>query len=212
MITVLIPTIGTKHLKQAILSVLDQSVEARPWVIVDGEEHWHTASNAAISDIWDERGAECINLTVLPENTHQGVHFGHRIHAAFTHLVNTEHIAYLDEDNWYQPDHLESLLNLKAGIACSYRGLYDQDGKFIKDDLMDSCGPKSNYQGEFFTDTSCWLFRTKVAVQFAHAWNLSLPAPGGRTFSDEVYTTYGAVGCTYQPTLCYRTRPGAWLV
>lgn len=208
MITVIIPTVCTKYLKQAVESVLDQTtIECVPWIVVDGEINYRYS---VMEEIYDQYG-DAFRITILPDNTHQGLHFGHRIHAAFTHLVNTEHVAYLDEDNWYQPNHLESLLNLKSLAACSYRGLYDQDGNFIKLDHMDSLGPKSNYQGKRFTDTSCWLFKTRVAVQFASEWNLSLPAPGGRTFSDAVHDAI-VVACTYQPTLCYRTRPGAWLV
>lgn len=47
-------------------------------------------------------------------------------------ILNTKHelIAYLDDDNWYEPDHLESLVNIIEGVDLAYTGtrLISSDG------------------------------------------------------------------------------------
>ena len=84
---------------------------------------------------------------------------------AVTHGADA--IAFLDGDNWFQPDHLESLLRFAQGNgfdACSSgRTLHRPDGSF-----MAKC-PTVN--GRPYIDTSCLLVM-KPAFQHLIAWIL----------------------------------------
>ena len=79
-------------------------------------------------------------------------------------------IAYLDDDNWYHPQHIESLIKLhkktKAPVCASNRLFTRIDGT-----PMGIC-PISH--PDSFIDTSCYLF-TKSAFQIATAWSFIPP-------------------------------------
>ena len=45
----------------------------------------------------------------LQENIGKGW-YGHRVYAACSFLVNADVICYLDEDNWFEPDHVEKMV------------------------------------------------------------------------------------------------------
>ena len=85
---------------------------------------------------------------------------------AITHGADA--IAFLDGDNWYQPDHLEGLLRFvednQLDACCSGRTLHRMDGSF-----MARC-PTVN--GRPYIDTSCLLVMAS-AFQHTIAWVLS---------------------------------------
>jgi hypothetical protein len=74
-------------------------------------------------------------------------------------------IAYLDSDNWYMPDHIESLVALHqatdAAVCISNRTINRIDGSYM--------GPCPESDGEQFADTSCLLL-TRRAFGYATAW------------------------------------------
>jgi hypothetical protein len=61
-------------------------------------------------------------IILLPENTgkpsnhwskKEGVKFfGNRVYAGISNLVNADHVLFLDEDNWFDPDHVETMVNM----------------------------------------------------------------------------------------------------
>lgn len=79
-------------------------------------------------------------------------------------------IAYLDSDNWFQPDHIESLVHLHretdAAVCFSGRLLCRLDGS-----VMGYC---NDTDGETFVDTSAMLF-TRKAFFLAPQWGLIHP-------------------------------------
>jgi hypothetical protein len=76
-------------------------------------------------------------------------------------------IAYLDADNWYEPQHLELLCaayqRTGAAICSSGRMLYDLDGQLL--------GPCYEVDGDTFVDTNC-LFLTRQAFRLVAVWYL----------------------------------------
>src|SRR5207244_1055632 len=65
-------------------------------------------------------------------------------------------IAYVDSDNWYEPDHLERMVELQlqtgAAVCSCARALHDLDGQML--------GLCPEVDGETFVDTNC-LFLTR---------------------------------------------------
>lgn len=74
-------------------------------------------------------------------------------------------IAYLDADNWYAANHIESLVTLKqqtgAAVCTSGRTLHNLSGELL--------GPCVEVDGKHFVDTSC-LFITRPAYGLTLQW------------------------------------------
>ncbi len=113
-------------------------------------------------------------------------------------------IAFLDADNWFQPDHLENLRDYAVANnldACSSaRTLNRLDGSFLA-----RC-PVVN--GRPFIDTSCLLVM-RSAFQHMIAWTLSTQA--NAAIADQAVWKHmqqmGArLGFLDRPSVCYRTR------
>ncbi len=79
-----------------------------------------------------------------------------------------DYIMYLDADNWFHKNHVNSLLNLiknETSIACSYRSFYTMDEKKMSYLEDDDCLSKK------FVDTSCYLI-PKSFFQLINIWHL----------------------------------------
>jgi glycosyltransferase involved in cell wall biosynthesis len=65
-------------------------------------------------------------------------------------IMNTDHefISYLDDDNWYEPDHIESLYNSmkEKGSDLAYTGtrIIDKNGKLVSTRIHNNA-PKQGY-------------------------------------------------------------------
>jgi glycosyltransferase involved in cell wall biosynthesis len=113
-------------------------------------------------------------------------------------------IAFLDSDNWFQPNHLENLLRFAQDNhldACSSsRTLHRPDGSF-----MSKC---STVDGTTYIDTSCLLIM-KSAFQHMIAWVL-FTQDQAAVMDQHVWAhmrTMGArLGFLDQATVSYRTR------
>jgi glycosyltransferase involved in cell wall biosynthesis len=77
------------------------------------------------------------------------------IGAAVASAQGYEAIAFLDADNWYEPDHIQTMVGVMKEsnypiITCP-RNLFKEDGKFLGVDVESD--------GYEFNDTNCYLFR-----------------------------------------------------
>jgi hypothetical protein len=159
-ITVLTPSIGTPQLERAILSVSRQSIPVRHLIVTDGEKYKEDVVRHATNDALGSAPKPVI--TTLPDNTGQyrgEKWYGHRIYAFFTQLIDANFVAFLDEDNEYETNHIETLLERASrfGFSWSYRTIW-HDGHLIGKDVQESIGVQNKF-GYCLTDTSCWMFR-----------------------------------------------------
>jgi len=76
---VLIPTTGAPTLRRAVESVLAQTSPTACYVVCDGEQFRSAVAEAL-------RGID-VPVCVLPRNVGAGGFYGHRVYAAFAHLV-----------------------------------------------------------------------------------------------------------------------------
>ncbi|MDR3530383.1 MAG: glycosyltransferase [Rhodopila sp.] len=113
-------------------------------------------------------------------------------------------IAFLDADNWFQPDHLENLLRFardnRLDACSSARTLHRTDGSLIAKCQTVNGGP--------YIDTSCLLVM-KSAFQHMIAWVL-FPQDVAAVMDQKVWIHMGKAGAHLgfldRPTVCYRTR------
>lgn len=114
-----------------------------------------------------------------------------------------EAIAYLDADNWYEVDHLQTLLQAqqatKAAVCTCGRNLFDLEGKLL--------GPCPEVDGKQFVDTNCFLL-TRPAFSLVSVWYMLPRAQakaGDRVFWRAVLES--KLGHTHVPdrTVAFRT-------
>lgn len=173
-VVVVTPTTGTKYLHKCIESVQKQTLlGVVHLIVVDGPEH---AENVhAILEPFKNKMP--LHTMVLPFNAGSGGWLGHRIYASMAMLLDYDYIAYLDEDNFYDPDHLELMYNLvvkdKLDWTFSLRKIIDTEGKFLALDNCESLGNMSHTilaWDDFLVDTSCYFLTKGVAEAIAPYW------------------------------------------
>lgn len=162
---VITPTTGLPCLADAIRSVANQTEKVDHWIIVDGIEHAQKVLDICNANSYGQQ------IIVLPENTgrpkrhHLGEgrqYNGHRIYGSMSFLVNHDYVFLLDEDNWFDPIHCETMLNnvrsMNSKWCYSLRKIVDQDGEFLFNDDCDSLGIYPNCARVPFVDMNCYCF------------------------------------------------------
>lgn len=179
-VTVITPTIGQRELAKAAESIANQTYKnIKHLIVVDGDK-FVTDTFGAL----DESDLSKVQITTAPENTGKtnGDYWGHRIYAAYPHLVNSDYVFFLDEDNWYEPDHVTSLVEKieekNYDWAYSLRKIVSPEGEFIIDDCCESLGKwpifwsmEQRRQPEYLIDTSCYAFKREFLIQVCSHWH-----------------------------------------
>jgi len=202
--TVIIPTTGAPELRKAIESVLSQTHEdVTCYVVCDGQEY-----AGKVKPIVDEYlGMGKISLCFLPLNVGANGFYGHRIYAAFTHLINTKYVLYLDQDCWLNTHHVEYCIKHieENNLDWSYslRNITDKDGEYLCKDDCESLGKWPVFSGDYnHIDTNCYCLKTEVAVKLAQVWH------GGwgqdRVWLQVLSQHFPKYDCTGYYTLNYR--------
>jgi len=204
--TVIIPTTGSPEVRNAIDSVLNQSHTTQCYVIVDGEENYDKAKDIINDYIHDERFRVCY----LPINVGAKGFYGHRVYAAFTHLIDTDYVMWLDQDNWLYQSHvakcIETIQKRNLDWCYSLRQIYNKQGKFVCFDDCESLGKWQTYHGVHHIDTNSYCVKTEIAIKLASAWH------GGwgqdRVFLSAISQHFPKWDCTNEYTTCYRVDGG----
>ena len=178
-VTVITPTIGSPKLKDAVDSVINQTYKCNHLVIIDGPEY---IKQPILEELfmYDDK----VDFYTLPENTGKtgGNFYGHRIYAAYPHLLNSDYILFLDEDNWYEPNHVETLIKTieekNLDFAYSLRQIYSPDRRFRCNDNCESLGKweifnsrQSPHGKQYLIDTSSFCFKREFIQKTCHLWH-----------------------------------------
>lgn len=192
-VAVITSTIGREQLIRAIESVKAQTYPCKHYVFVDGEQFSESAKK--ILDQYPD-----VIATYLPMNTGANGWTNSSINAIAPFLTKEDVICYLDDDNWYEPNHVESCLNRLNETGADYvfamRNLYTPNNEFICEDLSESLGlfeNKINYpititltynEQEFelqhtinkkqHIDTNCYFIPRNIATSLASHWYTGL--------------------------------------
>ena len=200
---VIIPTTGAPTLRRAVESVAAQSLPATCYVVCDGEEHRAgVASALAGAQVDPARLAVC----VLPSNVGAGGFYGHRIYAAFAHLVNEDHVLFLDQDNFLAPEHVAQCVDLIAARRLqwcySLRNIRTPGGEFVCRDDCESLGKWPAFTNTHLIDTSSYCLKREVLLQAAHTWHGKWGQD--RVFAQVMMQNFPAFDCTGRYTVQYR--------
>ena len=205
--TVIIPTTGVTQVRNAIESVFDQTYPTTCYVVCDGNEY----KGRVKSLLDDYLGNNNLKFCYLPINVGANGFYGHRVYAAFTHLVNTDYVMYLDQDNWLEPNHIQSCVDTindkKLQWCHSLRNIYDKHSDFVCQDNCESLGKWMAWTNTYHIDTNTYFLKREIAIKLASAWH------GGwgqdRVFLQVINQYFPqSYSCTGEYTVNYRVDGG----
>jgi glycosyltransferase involved in cell wall biosynthesis len=152
-VLVITASIGRPELRRCAESVQQQEfANVRHLIVVDGAEYSSDAARA----LENMSQRKQLDVFVLPWNTGQADNFGYRIYGAMSLLVDEDFICFLDDDNWFDPDHVSSAIDAmrstNASWAYSLRRIWAKNGAPICDDDSNSLG----YWPKFASMLSVW--------------------------------------------------------
>ena len=173
-VSVITATTGDPLLQRAADSVRGQSwPSVTHHIVVDGSERYEQAK-PFLDGFRDRPKTE---LVVLGAVTGRGGFNGHRIYGAFPFLVSSDLVIYLDEDNWFEPEHVAALVEtIEAGNldwAYALRRIVTPEGVVACNDDCQSLGQWPIYHDAklHLVDANCYALRRHVAVALAHQWH-----------------------------------------
>jgi glycosyltransferase involved in cell wall biosynthesis len=167
-VAIITPTIGTKFLNKNLQSVANQTYKNLKHIVVaDGPQYAPVVRDIA-------KKYDHVTLMSLPENTGANGYNGHRIYGSLPFLIDADYFIFLDEDNYIDENHVESLVESVQGYdwAFSLRKVIDKNNNFICNDDCESLGlwPTCLSDKEFFVDVNCYFISKRIAIQTAPIW------------------------------------------
>jgi len=165
---IIIPTTGADTVWQAVDSAISQTYEnTKVYLVSDGIEH---SKKVVSKTIFKNFGKNLVEY-YLPENTGANGQNGHRIYSAFSFLVNADYILYLDQDCWFDKNHVESCINKiesdDLDWSYSLRKIVSKEGEYICNDDCESLGKYSTVFNYKLCDTSTYCIKREVAMMVA---------------------------------------------
>lgn len=198
-VAVVTSTIGRPLLEQTIQSVITQTRSARHYVFVHGEEFW--IKSREILDKYP-----FVEAIYLPNNNGGNGYGMAPVFAMAGYVVSEDVICYLDDDNFYEPDHIENTVDLmereNLDWAYALRNIVDHDGKFLVQDNCDSIGYYQNSNDNNLVDNSCFVVKTEHARRLGAYWYT--PTVSDKSFLYGLLINKLVGGTTGKHTVNYR--------
>lgn len=182
---VVIPTVLRPHLAQALHSVFTQDFPGRIHIMIGVDNI--SGDLALIDAACASRPSHCVVQVLWPGYSTSVRHGGltppgdgGALRSVLTYMANSPYVAYLDDDNWWDPGHLHQLRRAldDADWAYSLRWfVHPETRRPVCVDIWESVGPghglfNKSFGG--FVDPSC-LMINKVSCPLApHHWNFPL--------------------------------------
>jgi glycosyltransferase involved in cell wall biosynthesis len=154
LVTVITPTTGAPYLRQAIESVKNQTYDnIQHLVVVDGQPKGRVIA----------KEYPHIDIIDLPYPTGTDRFNGHRIYGASVYLAKGDLVCFLDEDNYYDYTHIESLVDVIHHVCL---------------DDCESLGKWESCIGDYFVDVGCFFLPKMIAIQTSPIWYRKAREPG----------------------------------
>ncbi len=211
-------TVVRETLPQALRSVFAQRFAGRIQVLV-GVDRW-AGDRAMVEQLRAEAPSHvAVTLLDLGYSTSQrngGVypsHYGGALKTILSYAANSRYVTYLDDDNWYAPDHLATMLEAAAGKAWAFslRHFVDaESGVPLCPDTWESLGPGrgiyASAQGGF-VDTNCYFIDKLACNDVFPEWAMTRFAGGTGGDRQVLEKLRGKpFGTNGAHTVFYRTR------
>lgn len=153
-VAVVTATTGRKELVQAIKSVQAQTYPCQHYIFYDG-----VPVNVAVP--------YGVHVIQLPVKTGANGIMNGGVCAAAAYLVQEDYLCFLDDDNWMEPNHVESLMAVMGNNHYAYclRNLINPDGTFFARDDGEAIG----HFGDL-VDVNCYMMARGLAAGIAPLW------------------------------------------
>lgn len=202
---VIIPTTGSIEALDAVNSVLSQTVDTDILLVCDGDNF-----RPSVERIVEQASNDKVKVCYLPYNTGGNGFYSHRIIAGFSHLLEHNYVMFLDQDNWFEPNHVETLVkeikDYKFDWAYSLRKIYSKDKTYLCDDNCESLGRWPAWVGDdvYLVDTSSYIYTRDFLEKIGHLWHHGWGADRRFYYILKNEIQHNNYGCTGKHTLCYR--------
>ncbi|MCC6194811.1 MAG: glycosyltransferase family 2 protein [Burkholderiales bacterium] len=221
-VAVVMPTIIRPTVLTAIQSVFDQSPSLRVQLLIGIDAA--LAPDRDLLNLLRHTPSHVTSFLFYPGYSTSVRHGGPQLardggslRSVLTYLANARRVAYLDDDNWWHPEHLTTLLEAIEGHdwAFSLRWfVHHQSREPICPDIWESVGPGEGlYAARFggWVDPNCLMF-DKIACDGAVRWWCTPLAEDAKGMSGDrrVYDYLqhqGPPGSTRRPTAFYALQP-----
>ena len=218
---VVIPTILRPQLRRAVESVFLQSLRGRIHLLIGIDK---ALGNRDLIPQLIAAAPAHVHITVIDPGystsaRHGGIysnHFGGGLKTILSYLANSRFVAYLDDDNWYAPDHLAALLAAIDGHdwAYSLRWYAHPRGDLgLCEDKWESVGPERGYYARTFggfVDTSSIMLDKAACHMLFPIWSMALSKKGDgedRMVFKALRENRRPGGATGKPTSYYTLDP-----
>jgi hypothetical protein len=220
-VAVVTPTILRPSLVRAVQSVFAQNFPGRIQMLIGIDAP--LGSMDLLDEACANRPGNVVVQAIYPGYStsarHGGVtksNSGGALRCVLSLLANSRNIAYLDDDNWFHPDHLRVLCEAVklAPWAWSLRWfVHPETARPICIDNWESVGPgKGVFAERFggFVDTNCLILDKTQCEAALLGWNTPLPGDEGGQSEDRVVfdmlRRHNSVG-TMKATTFYQLNP-----
>ena len=221
-VAVVIPTVLRPALQHALRSVFVQDLIGRVQVLVGVDVP--TGDLSLLDAVCAERPEHCVVQVFYPGYStsvrHGGLvraKSGGVLRCILSYLANSPYVAYLDDDNWWRPDHLRLLRDAlrQADWAFSLRWfVHPVSRRTICVDRWESVGPnRGMFRDRFggFVDPNC-LMVNKVTCEAVLPW-WNRPLRGDEKGMSEDRSVFAALCRSFigaginEPTVFYTVDP-----
>jgi hypothetical protein len=196
---VVIPTVIRPSHLRAVGSIFDQAFDGTIQVLIGIDNYQR--DEAILRELTDRCPSSCLltvfDLSYSTSSLHGGLHpcgFGGDLRTILSYAANSRLVAYLDDDNWWADDHLESLRRAIKDFdwAFSLRWFVDEEtGTPLCVDEWESVGPGAGaFRERFggFVDTNCVMIDKVKCEPVLRRWSYPLHAnPRGRSTDRNIF-------------------------
>jgi hypothetical protein len=180
-IGIVMVTVVRPRITQAIRSVYAQQFAGRIHLVVGidkclGER---AVLDAVIAEAPSNVGVTVIDLGYSTSTRHGGLYpnnCGGALKTMMSFAANSRYVGYLDDDNWYAPDHVASMLDAVRGKAWAFslrNFVHEDSDEVICPDTWESVGPGRGVYGKAqggFVDTNCFVLDASACYDAFAEW------------------------------------------
>lgn len=180
-VAVVVQTILRPSMERAIRSVFAQDLNARIHLLIGVDKRLGHPSllDRVLSSCPPNIEVTRFDPGYSTSTRHGGVHtnhFGGALRTILSFAANSRYVAYLDDDDWYAPQHLSSLLNAVRGKdwAFSLRSFVNPFNlETMCVDTIENLGPRMGVYASWggFACASSLIIDKRACASILHLWS-----------------------------------------
>ena len=197
-VAVVIPTIVRPSLLEAVHSIFEQNFTGTIQILVGVDKMLgdHSILEKLFDNVPDRVTITLFDPQYSTSARHGGIHEardGGSLRTTLSFLANSRYVAYLDDDNLWHSNHLETLLKAVVGVdwVYSYRWLVDEEtNKKLTVDKWHSTGPnKGIMKGTSggFADPNTLLIDKLACADQLHLWSVESDVDATYSGADRMF-------------------------